>query len=71
MPPPDARTLIVATLIIVGVPLAVHEYRVYAHHHAVARSNSTADHADWGAATSGSADERPDRGSASGDRPAR
>ena len=73
MTPPDARVLIVATLIIAGVPVAVHEYRIHAHHTQRSHAESQDAHGDWGA-TSASGSGHGDRSERSGtpdERPAR
>jgi len=71
MTPPDARVLIVATLIIVGVPVAVHEYRIHAHHHVEVRNSAEDGRLGWGAASSGEQGTRAERGSPPSERPPR
>jgi hypothetical protein len=71
MTPPDARVLIVATLIIAGVPVAVHEYRIHAHRHAEVRHNAEDGRLGWGAASSSDHGARAERGEAPGTRPDR
>lgn len=71
MTPPDARVLIVATLIIAGVPVAVHEYRLHAHRHVVVRDSVEDGRLGWSAASSSGQGERAERGSAPAERPER
>ncbi|MDE3012248.1 MAG: hypothetical protein KGI67_15295 [Pseudomonadota bacterium] len=71
MTPPDARVLIVATLIIAGVPVAVHEYRLHAHHWVDARAPGDDGRLGWSAASSSDKETRAERGSAREERPQR
>ena len=70
MTPPDARVLIVATLIIAGVPVAVHEYRLHAQHRALVHSDVQDASNAWRAGTGGPQD-RLQRGDAPIGRPVR
>ena len=71
MTPPDARVLIGATLIVIGVAVAVHEYRIHAHHLAHARDYRVDSHLGWGAASSGEQGVRSERSSGPEKRPDR
>ena len=71
MSPQDARVLIVATLIIAGVPVAMHEYRMHSHHQGPAHSAEGQEgQAGWSSA-SGGRSERIERNGAPDSRPAR
>ena len=63
--------LIVATLIIAGVPVAVHEYRIHAHHHVEVRNSAEDGRLGWSAASSGEHGTRAERATAPSERPAR
>jgi len=71
MTPPDARVLIAATLIVIGVPVAVHEYRIHAHHAAHARDYRVDSRLGWSAASSGEQGVRSERDSHPDARPER
>jgi hypothetical protein len=71
MTPPDARVLIVAALILAGVPVALHEYRLHAHHSTLTRGEFRDARGGAWDVTSANHGERIERGSAPGERPAR
>ncbi len=70
MTPPDTRVMLVAALIIAGLPVAVHEYREHAHHRAMARVEGQDARSNWGAANANSV-ERAGRPALPAERPSR